>query len=67
MNYISLERGKNKISVNRKMFGPTDVYLFKTQPDICAKTCAPHVIIKLAKIKSLRTLLYEIATVYFPI
>ena len=44
MSYISLERGKNELSVNRKMFGPTGVYPSKTQPDICAKTFAPHVI-----------------------
>ena len=44
MSYISLERGKNELSVNHKMFSSTGVYPSKTQPDICAKTFALHVI-----------------------
>ena len=45
MSYISLERGKNELSVNRKMFARTDVYSSKTQQDICTKPFAPHVIL----------------------
>ena len=44
MSYISLERGKDELSVNPKMVGPTGVYPSKTQPNICAKTFASHVI-----------------------
>ena len=43
MSYISLEREKHELLVNRKIFGPTGVSPSKTQPDICARTCAPHV------------------------
>ena len=43
MSYISLERRKNELSVNCKIFGPTGVYPSKTQPDICAKAFVSHV------------------------